>query len=162
MRGRAPGRPAAQRVRSRFCVVTLAADTFAQQGQTSQTGAEKREGGRFGSCARTGVDGVEAGHQTVAVVDVSAPAVIPAEDGATGLRVEPYIAGGVTGSSRHNVQQEVGARARGVGERRGKGDRQRVGEGPGLSQAATDRKSTRLNSSHLGSSCAGFCLKKKR
>src|ERR1035441_9911339 len=103
MRRRAPGRPAAQPFQSRFCVVTLAADTFAQQGQTNQTGAEKREGGRFGSSARTGVGGVEAGHQTVAVVDVSA--VIPAEDGVTvkavivvSIRVEGYLAAGVTGS----------------------------------------------------------------
>src|SRR5258705_2350673 len=32
---------------------------------------------------------------------------------------------------------------------------------PDLVAAAPDRKSTRLNSSHLGISYAGFCLKKK-
>src|SRR5437660_11713915 len=31
----------------------------------------------------------------------------------------------------------------------------------GLQRAVTDRKSTRLNSSHVASSYAGFCLKKK-
>src|SRR5436853_1354153 len=36
----------------------------------------------------------------------------------------------------------------------------RLPRGPG--QAAEDRKSTRLNSSHLGISYAVFCLKKKR
>src|ERR1035441_781062 len=107
MRRRAPGRPAAQRVRSRFCVVTLAADTFAQQGQTNQTGAEKREGGRFGSSARTGVGGVEAGHQTVAVVDVSA--VIPAEDGVMVYGDEGRREVDVRNAGRHDFDLEGGA-----------------------------------------------------
>src|ERR1035438_10553518 len=34
-------------------------------------------------------------------------------------------------------------------------------ERPGSPRRKRDRKSTRLNSSHLGSSYAGFCLKKK-
>src|SRR5205814_5002584 len=36
-----------------------------------------------------------------------------------------------------------------------------VGDGPAFLDAKVDRKSTRLNSSHLGISYAVFCLKKK-
>src|SRR5258705_8989072 len=35
-------------------------------------------------------------------------------------------------------------------------------QSPGLQELLTDRKSTRLNSSHLGISYAVFCLKKKK
>src|SRR5262245_64180640 len=38
----------------------------------------------------------------------------------------------------------------------------RVVVGPGAGVGAKDRKSTRLNSSHLGISYAVFCLKKKK
>src|SRR5262245_64704118 len=38
----------------------------------------------------------------------------------------------------------------------------RPGHRPGLLQGRRDRKSTRLNSSHLGISYAVFCLKKKK
>src|ERR1039458_8068408 len=38
----------------------------------------------------------------------------------------------------------------------------RVRQEPNLHLATTDRKSTRLNSSHLGTSYAVFCLKKNR
>src|SRR5262245_64833821 len=41
-------------------------------------------------------------------------------------------------------------------------DRRRLVGGPPPSRAALDRKSTRLNSSHLGISYAVFCLKKKK
>src|SRR5437899_7949629 len=37
-----------------------------------------------------------------------------------------------------------------------------VGDHPFAGEAAADRKSTRLNSSHLGISYAVFCLKKKK
>src|SRR5262245_62670765 len=42
--------------------------------------------------------------------------------------------------------------------------RSKTGRSPGLStsHSSTDRKSTRLNSSHLGISYAVFCLKKKK
>src|SRR5262245_62791154 len=43
-------------------------------------------------------------------------------------------------------------------ERRDRGRR----DLPGPGQVTTDRKSTRLNSSHLGISYAVFCLKKKK
>src|SRR5947199_7093742 len=43
---------------------------------------------------------------------------------------------------------------------RGRRDLSRSGNGGGAN--ATDRKSTRLNSSHLGISYAVFCLKKKK
>src|SRR2546426_2083585 len=60
-----------------------------------------------------------------------------------------------------------------VGPRRGRGDGERVGPGrdrrrrPGRGPrgphpSARDRKSTRLNSSHLVISYAVFCLKKKK
>ena len=38
------------------CRAQLAADAFAQQGQTNQSGAEEQKGGRFRSCARTEVE----------------------------------------------------------------------------------------------------------
>src|SRR5262245_64090787 len=46
----------------------------------------------------------------------------------------------------------------------GRGDRHPTGRGPGgrSSDRRPDRKSTRLNSSHLGISYAVFCLKKKK
>src|SRR5438477_5937983 len=40
--------------------------------------------------------------------------------------------------------------------------RQAVGEGQGLRLVVRDRKSTRLNSSHMSISYAVFCLKKKK
>src|ERR1039457_4688663 len=73
---------------------SLAADAFPQQGQTSQTGAEKQEAGRSRSCDRAAV---EASHQTVAVVDTAV--VIAAEVGVTveapvivPIGVEKYVA----------------------------------------------------------------------
>src|SRR5262245_63082138 len=42
------------------------------------------------------------------------------------------------------------------------GDRKLLGEGARLELRPEDRKSTRLNSSHLGISYAVFCLKKKK
>src|SRR5205814_5605128 len=45
---------------------------------------------------------------------------------------------------------------------RGAGARSRQIQGRALSRPRQDRKSTRLNSSHLGISYAVFCLKKKR
>src|ERR1039458_5483971 len=49
----------------------------------------------------------------------------------------------------------------GQGQAVGSGSTQPAGQ-PCLSDRKTDRKSTRLNSSHLGISYAVFCLKKKK
>src|SRR5438067_9925517 len=56
--------------------------------------------------------------------------------------------------SAHEVGPEIRQRSQ------GEGDDQRVDQEAG--QAAQDRKSTRLNSSHVSISYAVFCLKKKK
>src|SRR5690606_40382640 len=53
--------------------------------------------------------------------------------------------------------QELGEREPGPGDRR-----QRKARIPGRRRARPDRKSTRLNSSHVKISYAVFCLKKKK
>src|SRR5262245_65093494 len=66
----------------------------------------------------------------------------------------------------HVVGRAGGDRQRGLNTRRGRRRHCREDGGqPGGREndpAARDRKSTRLNSSHLGISYAVFCLKKKR
>src|SRR5262245_64987610 len=56
---------------------------------------------------------------------------------------------------------EVGERRVGLGDLAQPGDPAAGVGGPGGLALAEDRKSTRLNSSHLGISYAVFCLKKK-
>src|SRR5947199_3992913 len=64
-------------------------------------------------------------------------------------------------SANDGGARSVGVRRGGLGiDERGIGCRRRGGQGLGIGHAA-DRKSTRLNSSHLGISYAVFCLKKK-
>src|SRR5256885_11845857 len=54
-------------------------------------------------------------------------------------------------------------RARAIDNRKSKiGNGRRCGDGSPKSQTVQDRKSTRLNSSHLVISYAVFCLKKKK
>src|SRR5690349_23913205 len=69
--------------------------------------------------------------------------------------------GGASGLSRHGRRQRdrwAGRAGRGVG-----GDRDRAaGAGDGRGGRPEDRKSTRLNSSHVEISYAVFCLKKKK
>src|SRR5258705_9606360 len=58
----------------------------------------------------------------------------------------------------HRREPRVGAALRGGPD----GEQLHRQEGPGLRDDGRDRKSTRLNSSHLGISYAVFCLKKKK
>src|SRR3712207_7433489 len=65
--------------------------------------------------------------------------------------------GGGVASAGGAVQAEVGRAGRAAAA----GQEPEVGAVPGV-QAAVDRKSTRLNSSHANISYAVFCLKKKK
>src|SRR5690606_42008678 len=58
------------------------------------------------------------------------------------------------------LRHTVAARDRDAGRRHERGDRVRLQRPRGL-QGSPDRKSTRLNSSHVKISYAVFCLKKK-
>src|SRR5690606_41594083 len=61
------------------------------------------------------------------------------------------------------LRHRVGHLAAQAGQRCGRGRRLPGNAGPPLGEAlARDRKSTRLNSSHVKSSYAVFCLKKKK
>src|SRR5207249_8342512 len=79
------------------------------------------------------------------------------------LRVQPRV----LGRAQHRHQAGVHAL---VGEREGLGHREAVGQlhdtevmaVPAAGVAGQDRKSTRLNSSHVSISYAVFCLKKKK
>src|SRR5256885_12548696 len=66
--------------------------------------------------------------------------------------------------SRHQWAGEARGRAAGAGERaahRRGAEEPRAGQGRAHPRGQRDRKSTRLNSSHLVISYAVFCLKKK-
>src|SRR5205814_5772063 len=63
------------------------------------------------------------------------------------------------GSSRHRCRCTRRPRSSAIGGRREKAPLRRLSPRP--EGRASDRKSTRLNSSHLGISYAVFCLKKK-
>src|SRR5438045_8022744 len=65
------------------------------------------------------------------------------------------------GGEPHPRKRSAGLPAQGV-EHLVQGTRVRQGERPRAGSAEGDRKSTRLNSSHLGISYAVFCLKKKK
>src|SRR5256885_8794185 len=75
----------------------------------------------------------------------------------------PERRGGEDRRARHVRRRGVDQRTRGVRRRPLVPlDRQRRGAGDGGGQRDGDRKSTRLNSSHLVISYAVFCLKKKK
>src|SRR5258705_9606021 len=65
---------------------------------------------------------------------------------------------GIEGVARHAIGRAHADQAGGELVEVGLADQDRAG----VEQALEDRKSTRLNSSHLGISYAVFCLKKKK
>src|SRR5690554_7735408 len=73
-------------------------------------------------------------------------------------------AGGVGGAGREDRGSSAGIKKRRTSQRRRRLKRSRSLAGPRLveREAERDRKSTRLNSSHVRISYAVFCLKKKK
>src|SRR5690606_42056447 len=77
-----------------------------------------------------------------------------------GLAVRDVAAG--DGLADAGAADGPGRAARGRNDAGQRADPRAAGTAPGLDRTQRDRKSTRLNSSHVKTSYAVFCLKKKK